>query len=62
VLRSSIQSVAPPDVLTVFDHPDVGFEQEGLFHSSAAQAKRYSLAADVVSAAEDQGLVEVSDS
>ena len=59
--RSSRHSVAP-EVFCVCVQPAVAFEQEGLLHSSAAQAKRYSLAAEVVRAAEAQGLVEMSDS
>jgi hypothetical protein len=54
-------SVAPA-LFWVSVHPAVGFEQEGLFHSSAAQAKRYSLAVLVASAAEDHGAVELKDS
>ncbi len=53
---------AAPAVFWVSVHPEVGFEQEGLFHSSAAHAKRYSLAVLVGSAAEDHGVVELSDS
>ena len=52
---------AAPAVFWVSLHPDVGLEHEGSFHSSAAQAKRYSLAGRG-SAAEDQGVVELSDS
>ena len=51
-----------PELFCVSVHPEVGFEHDGLFHSSAAQEKRYSFAVAVVSAAEDHGLTELSDS
>ncbi len=56
-----MQTVAP-ELFCVSVHPEVGFEHDGLFHSSAAQEKRYSFAVAVVSAAEDHGLAELSDS
>jgi hypothetical protein len=59
--RSNRHSVAP-DVFCVSTHPEVALEHDRLFHSSAAQAKRYSFAVEVVSAAEDHGLAELSDS
>ena len=61
IVRSSRHSVAP-DVVCVSVQPEVGLEQEGLFHSSAAQEKRYSLAVAVEIAAEDHGLAELRDS
>ena len=51
-----------PELFCVSVHPEVGFEHDGLFHSSAAQEKRYSFAVAVVSAAEDHGLTELRDS
>jgi len=61
IVRSSRHSVAP-ELFCVSVQPEVGLEHEGLFHSSAAQEKRYSLAVAVVSAAEDHGLAELRDS
>ncbi len=58
----STKHIVAPDVFWLMPHAEFGFEQDGEFHSSAAQAKRYSFATLVVIEAEDHGVVEVSDS